>query len=216
VNKRLPIFVLLLLPLVSGAQDSGAHIEHGMVEHGMTVDMNGAVMNENRTALPRDCSAVSRDYQITVRAGQSHAGGIPGAVFGMDEKEIRVEPCSRIELTFINDDEVRHQWMVHGLPRYLYPAGMFHIEVEGGQSRTGTLIVPGEDRTYLIHCDLPQHMEMGMRGQLIVGRGSGDLWDVAGVSDKLRRDSYWSADLLWVTGLIAFGAGIGIAIRGRL
>jgi plastocyanin len=211
VNKRLLLLVLLLLSLASSAQDSRSHGEHGM-----TVDTNGAVMNENRAALPRDCNAISRDYQITVRAGQSHAGGIPGAVFGMDQKEIQVESCSHIELTFINDDDVRHQWMVHGLPRYLYPAGMFHIEVEGGQSKTGTLIVPGEDRTYLIHCDLPQHMEMGMRGQLIVGKGSGDLWDVAGVSDKLRRDSYWSADLLWLTGLIAFGAGIGIAIRGRL
>lgn len=173
----------------------------------MAVDSGGAVMNENHAALPRDCDAVSRDYQITVRAGQFFAGGIPGAVFGMDEKEIQVEPCSRIELTFINDDDVRHQWMVHGLPRYLYPAGMFHIEAEGGQTRTGTLIVPGEDRTYLIHCDLPQHMEMGMRGQLIVGAGSGNLWDVDGVSDKLRRDSYWPAGLLWLVFLAGLTAG---------
>jgi plastocyanin len=198
---------LLLLPLVSGAQDSGAHTEHGM-----TVDTKGAVMNENRAALPRDCDAVSRDYQITVRAGQLFAGGIPGAVFGMDQKEIQVEPCSRIELTFINDDEVRHQWMVHGLPRYLYPAGMFHIEVEGGQSKTGTLIVPGEDRTYLIHCDLPQHMEMGMRGQLVVGAGSGDLWDIDGVSDKLRRDSYWPTGLLWLLSFCAMAAGAAVVL----
>ena len=53
--------------------------------------------------------------------------------------------------------------MVHGLPRYLYPGGMFHLEANGGDSQTGTFIVPSDARTYLVHCDLPQHMEKGMK-----------------------------------------------------
>jgi hypothetical protein len=80
--------------------------------------------------------------------------------------------------------------MVHGLPKYLYPAGMFHIETSGGTQMKGTFIVPSDDRNYLIHCDMAQHMEKGMRGQLVVGKGSGDLWGVPGVSDEFYRFSY--------------------------
>jgi hypothetical protein len=80
--------------------------------------------------------------------------------------------------------------MVHGLPKYLYPAGMFHLEAMGGHSVTGTFIVPVEDKNYLIHCDLAQHMEKGMRGQLVVGKGSGDLWAVNGISDAFIRFPY--------------------------
>jgi hypothetical protein len=93
-------------------------------------------------------------------------------------------------VTFINTDTVRHQWMVHGLPRYLYPQGMFHLEAAGGARQTGTFIVPADDQTYLVHCDVTQHMEKGMKGQLKVGRGSGDLWAVPGVSNAFNTTSY--------------------------
>jgi len=156
----------------------------------MAVDVDGVVMNENHERLPRDCSSISREYAFTIHAGRSYAQDIPGMVFGMSDHEIRVLPCSRVEVTFVNEDEVRHQWMVHGLPNYLYPAGMFHIEVSGGYSKTGTFIVPGDDRTYLIHCDMAQHMEKGMRGQLVVGQGSGNLWAVSGISDQFYRSAY--------------------------
>ena len=55
---------------------------------------------------------------------------------------------------------------------------------------TGTFIVPGDDQTYLIHCDLAQHMEKGMKGQLKVGGGDGDLWAVPGVSSGFLRADY--------------------------
>jgi len=103
---------------------------------------------------------------------------------------VQVPRCSRVEITFVNEDKVRHQWMVHGLPKYLYPAGMFHIEVSGGRQKTGTFIVPGGDQTYLIHCDLAQHMEKGMRGQLVVGNGSGELWGIQSISDDFIRSAY--------------------------
>jgi hypothetical protein len=67
---------------------------------------------------------------------------------------------------------------------------MFHIEASGGYSKTGTFIVPADDRNYLVHCDMAQHMEKGMRGQLVVGKGSGDLWGVPGVSDDFYRFNY--------------------------
>ena len=156
----------------------------------MSVDPAGVVMNENHNALPRDCSEIGGDYAFTIHAGRKYANDVPGMIFGMSEHEIRVPACSRVEITFVNEDKVRHQWMVHGLPRYLYPAGMFHIEASGGHRKTGTFIVPGDDRTYLVHCDMAQHMEKGMRGQLVVGAGSGDLWSVAGVSDEFYRSNY--------------------------
>jgi plastocyanin len=182
------IFLLLLSPVTGNGQDTADHSAHG--GHQMGLNPAGVVMNENHTTLPRDCSEISRDYAFTIRAGRDFARDIPGMIFGMSQHEVQVEPCSRIEITFDNKDEVRHQWMVHGLPKYLYPAGMFHIEASGGQSMKGTFIVPGDDRTYLVHCDMAQHMEKGMRGQLVVGEGSGDLWGVAGVSDEFYRFNY--------------------------
>jgi plastocyanin len=187
--------------------DHSAHHGH----HNMEVDSTGAVMNENHDQLPRDCESISRDYQFTVKAGRAHVNDEPGAIFGMDPPEIRVEPCSRIELTFINEDEVRHQWMVHGLPKYLYPAGMFHIEAVGGQQKTGTFIVPGDDQTFLLHCDLPQHMEKGMRGQLVVGKGSGNLWGINGISDDFFRSSYLPPNSAWWLALMLL-AGIVLTI----
>jgi hypothetical protein len=32
--------------------------------------------------------------------------------------------------------------MMHGLPKYLYPKGMFHLEVSGPAKISGTLILP--------------------------------------------------------------------------
>lgn len=147
-------------------------------------------MNSNYNRLPQDCDELGRDYKIKVYAGVKYAADYPGTVFGMSQHEYQVEPCSRITVTFVNEDEVRHQWMVHGLPRYLYPGGMFHLEAAGGHSQTGTFIVPGDDRTYLVHCDMAQHMEKGMKAQLKVGKGSGDLWAVPGVSTDFIQDNY--------------------------
>lgn len=167
------------------------HAQHaGHMNHNMSVDSGGMVMNANSETLPYDCAEISGDYQFEVEAGTEFAAHFPGTLFGMSQHEYLVEPCSRVSVTFVNKDEVRHQWMVHGLPRYLYPGGMFHLEAAGGHSRSGTFIVPGDDKTYLVHCDMAQHMEKGMKGQLKVGKGSGDLWSVPGVSSGFRLDPY--------------------------
>jgi plastocyanin len=189
----LAVCLAVLLPIAGsgqawGKQDESSHVDHS--KHQMSVKAAGVVMNENLDTLPRDCSEISDDVAMTIHAGKKYARDVPGTIFGLSEHEVRVRPCSRVKITFVNEDRVRHQWMVHGLPKYLYPAGMFHIEASGGQSMTGTFIVPGDDRTYLIHCDMAQHMEKGMRGQLVVGRGSGNLWSVPGISDEFYRHSY--------------------------
>jgi len=116
-------------------------------------------------------------------------------------------------VTLVNDDRVRHQWMVHGLPRYLYPEGMFHLEANGPGQEKGTFIVPSAKRTYLVHCDVPQHAEKGMKAELKVGGGDGDLPSIPGVSSPVERDPYrlrWDGTSL----AIAAGAAVGGMLLG--
>ncbi|MBT5031642.1 MAG: hypothetical protein HOM55_05030, partial [Proteobacteria bacterium] len=156
---------------------------------------------------------IAREYEFEVYASTKFAADYPGTVYGMSQHEYQVEPCSSVTVTFINNDQVRHQWMIHGLPRYLYPGGMFHLEAAGGTTRTGTFIVSSDDQTYLVHCDMAQHMEMGMKAQLKVGKGSGDLWSVPGVSRGFRPDHY----LPPMTSLyLLFASLFGVAITAFL
>ncbi len=198
------------------AQDDISRSTHH--HHDMAMDKSGMVMNQNRDTLPRGCDAINADHSFTIYAGHKYAGSSPGMIFGLSEHEVRVEPCSRVTVTFVNEDEIRHQWMVHGLPKYLYPAGMFHIEAMGGYRKTGTFIVPGEDKNYLIHCDIAQHMEKGMRGQLVVGNGSGDLWGVRGVSDSFLRAAYLpgKAPVLIIAAMIAGFVGTIVLLKRGL
>lgn len=177
----------------------------------MVMSDAGMVMNDNSDILPRGCEAISQDYEFIVEGGTRFAAETPGLSYGFSLHELRVRPCSRLTVTFTNRDQVRHQWMVHGLPKYLYPGGMFHIEANGGASMTGTFIVPGDDRTYLLHCDIAQHMEKGMKGQLVVGSGSGNLWSITGVSDAFERDAYLPAEVWWWSAL-ALLSGVAVVL----
>ena len=172
---------------VQAEEAAGKAMKMGGMSHSMTMDETGMVMNANSDTLPQDCEKISRDYDITVVAGTKYAEPYADTIFGFDQHEWQVEPCSRITVTFKNEDQVRHQWMVHGLPKYIYDQGMFHMEAAGGQTQVGTFIVPSDDRTYLAHCDIAQHMEKGMKAQLVVGRGDGDLWSIPGLTAKFER-----------------------------
>lgn len=187
----LPItaFVALALAAVVPAQDRHEqHHKHHHNGHTMILDGDGMVMNFNSDILPKDCAAVAADLDIEVRVGREYAR--QGITFGYNIHEWKVLPCSRLTVTLINEDQVRHQWMVHGLPRYLYPQGMFHLEVNGGKRKTGTFIVPSDDRTYLAHCDIAKHMEQGLKAQVIVGNGSGTLTSIPGISGRPFPDYY--------------------------
>ncbi len=209
VIKILCISCVFAANVINPAQAESQNQHDSHQHHNMTLDNTGMVMNSNHHSLPEDCEQLGRDYHVKVYAGTKFATEYPGTVFGMSQHEYQVDPCSRITVTFINEDEVRHQWMIHGLPRYLYPGGMFSLEAAGGQSQNGTFIVPGDDRTYLVHCDMAQHMEKGMKAQLKVGKGSGDLWAVPGVSTGFIKDNYLPEE----TGLYLMAISIaGIAI----
>jgi len=167
----------------------------GMHHEGMLMDENGMIMNANTDRLPRDCEKISENVDITIHAGQKHALKFNGKMFAFDNQEWNVKPCAKLNITFINDDQIRHQLMIHGLPGYLYPEGMFHLELYGAGKLQASLIMPGLKKTYLVHCELPQHMEKGMKAQLKVDGGDGDLPSIPGISEALRADSYpvdWS------------------------
>ena len=186
--SRCKLGVFLFFSLLVGASSV-----YGVDEHrhhhmpGMSMDVSGMVMGNNKDKLPDDCKEITGEYEINVVAGTRYAKLYASTMFGFNEHEWRVKPCSRITVNFKNEDDVRHQWMLHGLPKYLYDRGMFHMEASGGHTQTGVFIVPSDDKTYLVHCDIAQHMEKGMKAQLIAGSGSGDLWSIPGISADFER-----------------------------
>lgn len=166
--------------------------EMPVMNHGrMLMDTNGrVVMGQNTDQLPAGCSNIAEDVKIEVHAGHRYAKSFPGTIFGYSEHEWRVKPCARVTVTLVNDDKVRHQWMLHGLPEDLSPMGMFYLEVTGLGEVTGTFIVPAENKTYLVHCDIAQHTQKGMKAQLVVGKGSGVLPSIPGISEPVIKDDY--------------------------
>ncbi len=158
--------------------------------HVMRMDATGMVMNENKDKLPKDCAKISEEVTLKVSAGTKYAKKYPGTVFGYNQHQWQVKPCARVTVEFTNEDEIRHQWMIHGLPSYLYPNGMFHIEDNGLGKKTATFIVPSSEYTYLVHCDIAQHMEKGMKAQLIVGKGRGNLAGIPGISAPTIADKF--------------------------
>jgi len=181
-----------LFALPAFAQDYQDHdgmlVNHG---DGHLMDMaGGMVMGNNPDKLPGGCDKIAETKEITVHAGHKYAEKFPGRMFAFDTQEFQFKPCTKLTVHFINDDNVRHQWMMHGLPKYLYPKGMFHLEVSGPAKISGTLILPPGDKTYLVHCDIAQHMEKGMKAQLKVGKGDGDLPSIPNVTANIVTDDY--------------------------
>lgn len=187
-------FGFLLFVATPRAEEFENHtslMDHG---GGHLMDMGGGmVMGQNTDTLPGGCDKIAATKEITVRAGHKYAEKFPGRMFAFDTQEFQFEPCTKLTVHFINEDNVRHQWMMHGLPKYLYPRGMFHLEVTGPGEISGTLILPPGDKTYLVHCDIAQHMEKGMKAQLKVGAGSGDLPSIPGVTSYVVQDTYDTA-----------------------
>ena len=191
-----------------------AHHEHHE-HHGMQMDMDGMVMNENHEQLPGDCDRIIGEQAIVVHAGTKYAQQFNGTIFAYDQHEWDVAPCTKVTVTLVNEDSVRHQWMLHGLPRYLHPEGMFHLEVNGRGSKTGTFITPGAKKTYLVHCDIAQHMEKGMKAQLKVGGGNGNLPSIPGVTAARYPDTYDGATEGWRAGVLLLCVlGAALAVRG--
>jgi len=198
---------LAIFSLLFASASPAEMINHG----GMMMDETGMIMNANRDKLPRDCTKIAGDVDITIRAGHKHADKFNGKMFAFDNQEWDVAPCSRINITFINDDQIRHQLMIHGLPGYIYPQGMFHLELYGQGELKASLIMPALKKTYLVHCELAQHMEKGMKAQLKVDGGDGDLPSIPGISEPVKADIYavdWNNNIWLVLVVCVLVGGI--------
>ena len=201
--------ILLLLLSIGYAQAAMNH-------DGMIMDETGMIMNHNPDKLPKDCPKISEDVDITVHAGLKYGKKFKGKMFAFDQQQWDVKPCSRLNITLINDDEIRHQLMIHGLPGYLYPKGMFTIEINQKGQKTASLIMPSKPKTYLVHCELSQHMEKGMKAQLKVDGGDGDLPSIPGISEAVTPDIYevnWGNNIWVVLGVsVLMGLGIPLVV----
>jgi hypothetical protein len=191
--KLLSVGVLIVLFSASVAAQEYEDHDVMLMDHGdgHLMDMSGGmVMGQNTDKLPGGCDSISETREITVHAGHKYAEKFPGRMYVFDTQEFNFKPCTKLTVHFVNEDNIRHQWMMHGLPKYLYPKGMFHLEVSGPAKISGTLILPPGDKTYLVHCDIAQHMEKGMKAQLKVGKGDGDLPSIPGVTAYAVADDY--------------------------
>ena len=185
----------LFTPIWAEEQDDFVDHDEGMLmDHGQghLMDMGGGmVMGQNKDTLPGSCDRIMQEIEFTVRAGKKYAEKYPGMIYAFDESVWHVKPCAKVTIHFINEDKVRHQWMMHGLPKYIYKSGMFHLEVTGPGKISGTFIVPEKDETYLVHCDISQHMEKGLKGQLVVGKGGVDIPSIPGRTPQIIADTYY-------------------------
>lgn len=169
---------------------------HHHMDHDHIMDHEGTmIMGQNLDKLPSSCKSISEEIEITVRAGRKYAAKFPGTTFAFDQQQWHVKPCAKVTWHFVNEDNIRHQFMMHGLPKYLYKYGMFHLEVTGPKTVSGTIIVPGSDDTFLVHCDISHHMEKGMKAQLVVGKGGENIPSIPGVTPYNRNDTYEAEDL---------------------
>lgn len=133
------------------------------VDSGLLMDSRGRmVMGQNDNRLPEGCTKLSEEVQLTVHAG--------GKFAKFRDSEWHVKPCARLTVTLINDDQVRHQWVVSGLPKDLYPRGVFALEASGGGEVTGTFILPPQERSYPVSFGIHQQAQ-AVTSQLIVGEG---------------------------------------------
>lgn len=164
------------------------------------------VMGQNTESLPEGCESISGTANITVEAGTEEAEEFPSKMYSYSDRQLQFEPCTKLTVNFVNQDSIRHQWMVHGLPKDTYPMGMFMLEVTGPGEETGTFILPSEDESYMIHCGLGQHMQKGMKAQLTVGEGDGRVSNVPGYTAALNEHSYERKSA------VPMGATLGIAM----
>ncbi|MEE9397410.1 MAG: copper oxidase [Methylococcales bacterium] len=194
--RLLPFLGIFALSAVGHAKEQQPDfVDHDtmLMDHGNGHLMNmdgGMVMGQNKEILPGGCKRISDNKELTIKAGHKFAKPFPGRMFAFDQQELRYKPCTRLTIHLINEDNIRHQFMMHGLPKYIYPRGMFHLEVTGPGKISGTLIFPSGDQTFLYHCDIAQHMGKGMKGQIIIGKGSGTLPSIPGISALAIPDSY--------------------------
>ncbi|MFB6116141.1 MAG: cupredoxin domain-containing protein [Candidatus Nanosalina sp.] len=178
------------------------------------ISLGSTTVTNGSQGVPQGCSKITGQENLTVHAGREYAEKFNSRVFSYSDRVYRLEPCVNLTVTLVNHDSIRHQWMVHGLPRHTYPMGMFTVEVDGPGRDTGSFVTPNITETLLVHCGLPQHMQKGMKAMMKINGGDGEISNIPGHTGPREQFKYsYSREeapiLIWTgfglaTGLIAF------------
>ncbi len=180
------------------------------------------VVHENTDDLPPGCDEIQDEVAFTVHGGRHHAEEFNGAVFTFDNRSWEVGPCTLVTITFVNDDDVRHQFMVHDT----YPNGFFQIELTGPAEETGSFITTAEAKSLLVHCGVAQHQQKGMKAQILQNGGEGDIPNILGISglppedrpdaDQANGDGDGEQPIPWIgPELVLLFIGLALLARSR-
>ncbi len=135
--------------------------------------------NENTDETPPGCDRIAGEQDVEVAAV---SGGTGYPLFEYQPTVIETEPCTRLTVTFSSQTRIRHQFVVRGLPQETYPSGYFGIEADGGSEEAATFVTPSEDTTLPFESTVGSQAKSGLRGQVVVGEGDGDVEGVPGVT----------------------------------
>jgi FtsP/CotA-like multicopper oxidase with cupredoxin domain/Cu/Ag efflux protein CusF len=120
-------------------------------------------MAEHRV-VAKSCAKPTSTLQVRIKEGAGAAAA--GEVYGFSPSVIHAEPCQTVEIRLENTDSVRHDLMIPGLDPMLV------LDFRGPGVETARFVTPDHDVTLPFHCHVPTHEAMGMRGLIIVGKGS--------------------------------------------
>ncbi len=118
---------------------------------------------EQHRIVARSCEQPRGFRRIEMKGGTKFAR--EGEVFAFEPREIRAGRCEEVEIVLENTDAVRHALMLPGLNP------MFTLEFTGRGVKSLRFVTPDEDVTLEFHCHVPTHEQLGMLGELIVGKG---------------------------------------------
>lgn len=137
------------------------------------------IFNENTDEAPPGCDGITGERLVEVTAVSGN-DGYP--LFEYQPTVIETEPCTRLTVTFSSQTRIRHQFVVRGLPEETYPGGQFGIEADAGAEETATFVTPAEDTTLPFESTVGSQAKSGLRGQIVVGEGDGDVEGIPGVT----------------------------------
>ncbi len=131
---------------------------------------------EQHRIVATSCEQPRGFRRINMKGGTKFAR--EGEVFAFEPRLIRAKRCEEVEIVLENTDAVRHAFMLPGLNP------MFTLEFTGRGVKSLRFVTPDEDITLEFHCHVETHEDMGMHGQLIVGKGGAPTPAKAAVGPK--------------------------------